>query len=151
MKDKERRLYLLIVCFFVPTCGGIFKLIPHHKLLSQMGIYFICAQGFLNSVAVNEKIVQDALVNFYTRRWGKTYYAQEPAPSFGSPINFTQRYPKNTLRTQSTDVIAFEAQDSESSETSAGPSLSFATLSTFNPGAEQPAADESIDTPPTNC
>eukprot|EP00026_Physarum_polycephalum_P013337 Phypoly_transcript_13727.p1 GENE.Phypoly_transcript_13727~~Phypoly_transcript_13727.p1 ORF type:complete len:275 (+),score=-0.94 Phypoly_transcript_13727:158-982(+) len=59
MKDKERRLYLLIICFFVPTCGGVLNLVYGHEKIQKFGLYMINSQGFLNAFAMNEKILQN--------------------------------------------------------------------------------------------
>jgi hypothetical protein len=84
MRDKEKRLYFITICFFIPTCGGIFNvsffcttililfdqnnLVKTPAILQEIGLYFICSQGLLNAIAMNERAIQENLVKLFARK-----------------------------------------------------------------------------------
>eukprot|EP00026_Physarum_polycephalum_P015417 Phypoly_transcript_16093.p2 GENE.Phypoly_transcript_16093~~Phypoly_transcript_16093.p2 ORF type:complete len:133 (+),score=10.56 Phypoly_transcript_16093:35-400(+) len=68
MRDKEKRAYLLISCFFVPTCGGIMNTLKPLNMIGEIGLCLVSFQGFLNAIAMNEKVIHDAAIEFYKKR-----------------------------------------------------------------------------------
>eukprot|EP00026_Physarum_polycephalum_P012896 Phypoly_transcript_13244.p1 GENE.Phypoly_transcript_13244~~Phypoly_transcript_13244.p1 ORF type:complete len:306 (+),score=16.23 Phypoly_transcript_13244:88-1005(+) len=103
MRDKEKRSYLLLICFFVPTCGGIMNIIQPLKLAGNIGLYLINLQGFLNSIAMNEKMVHDAVVRFYQQ---KMYFSENFSQQVDSPVSTIQPPPSESIK-RTTSITIF--------------------------------------------
>jgi hypothetical protein len=115
MRDKEKRLYLLIICFFVPTCGGILNIFKHPKIVNDIGVYLICAQGLLNSIAVNEKLAQDALQKFLQ----KSACGYDPPPDM--PPKVACRQPPSYQSSEPPSPRSSDMPDSSSASSTYSP------------------------------
>eukprot|EP00026_Physarum_polycephalum_P007408 Phypoly_transcript_07468.p1 GENE.Phypoly_transcript_07468~~Phypoly_transcript_07468.p1 ORF type:complete len:358 (+),score=24.09 Phypoly_transcript_07468:558-1631(+) len=72
LEDKERRLYLIVICFLIPAVGGMMKIaLPKNIRAISLGTLLICSQGLVNAVAMNEKMVHE-YVKHKLKAWRKT-------------------------------------------------------------------------------
>jgi hypothetical protein len=119
-------LYSTIIFAIFDLLVFVYVIIWHSYLIrdqagtaDQIGVYLICAQGFLNAIAVNEKLVHDTIRKFY-KRLG-IYHPQtstEMVSSRGAPTTTITPTKQSTSTPEGASATLTETPNSSSYGTS---------------------------------